>query len=50
MDELLAHHITLNLDWFLSFDLPSKGDPASSYTTTVVALRVLGSLEHASHP
>jgi hypothetical protein len=42
MDELLAHHITLNLNWFLSFDLPSKGDPVSSYATTGIALRVTG--------
>jgi hypothetical protein len=39
MDGLLAHHRTLNLVWFLSFNLPGKGDPASSYATTAVALR-----------
>jgi len=37
MTGLLAHRITLNLELFRTFDLPSKGGPASSYTTTGVS-------------
>jgi len=30
------------LVWLLSFDLSDNGDPTSSYTTTSIALRVIG--------
>jgi len=33
MARLLAHLTTLNLACFLSFNLPGKGDPASSCAT-----------------
>jgi len=42
MDGLLAHRMNLYLVWFLSFDLPSKDIPASSYATTGIARRVTG--------
>ena len=41
IDGLLAQRITLNLGWFLSFNLPGKEDPASSYATAGVAIRVI---------
>jgi hypothetical protein len=40
-NELLAHHITLKLLWFLCFNLPGKEDPASNYATTGIALKVI---------
>ena len=35
--------------WHLPFDLSSKGGPASSYTTTGIALRVTGVLKPPHH-
>jgi hypothetical protein len=29
------------LVWVISFDLSGKGDPASSYATTIIALRII---------
>jgi len=38
MARLLAHLTTLNLACFLSFNLPGKGDPASSCSTAKYSL------------
>jgi hypothetical protein len=42
----LSHY---HLVWLLCFDLPSKADPASSYPTTGIALKVIGTRKPQRH-
>ena len=42
MNGLLAHHITLELLWFLCFNLPGKEDPAINYAAIGKALKIIG--------